>query len=189
MPLLVSSRKFINRALSAVSVDTKGKQPNVTDAIQLVYVLENVGEQLFAHGSVGDFTPNLGGGLHHILQGECRNPRGMIIQEVIGAVASSTGGIQSCNVGTAAVSAPISFPIIEPIGIQEGLPVRAEFISGGVTGAFFATTLGFYRVDIGEPIANLMNGLFVGFGRFFMIVSSNSQRPGEWSVRWKELSD
>jgi len=185
----VSKRKFTSRALAAVSVDIKSKQPNVSEDIQLVYVVDNIGEQLFGHGAVGDFTPNLGGGIHHILQGECRNRRGMIIEEVTGSITNGST-IQVCNIGTAAVSAPITTPFIEPIGINEGLPVQAQFISGGVLTAFFLSdTVGYFRIDLGATFSQVMKGLFVGFGRFFQIVTSKANTKGEWSVRWKELSD
>jgi len=191
MPTLTSKRKFTNLALDSVGIDTKGKQPNVSEQIQLVYNLDNISEQLFAHGSIGDFSIARPG-IHHALQGECRNRRGMFIQEVIGAVAGPTAAVlvvQSVKIGTKAEFTPMTFEVDEPIGIQEGRPIQAKWTSGYITPAQHLTTLGFYSVDLGEPIANLMNGLFVGFGRFIIISSFGTDLAGNWSVRWKELSD
>ncbi len=194
----VSFRNILS-ALSAVKVDVGGKGAAVSDDIRLVYVLDDIRESLYAYGAIGEFTPAAAGRIH-ILQINCLNRRGLIIDELVGVHNGSAalGRLNvKCNTQDEAepnISPPGGQP--EPLAITEGLPTRAVAVSGTVpSGQFDGARPGFtvsFAMTPGElycALPGALQGLFVGFNRFLVMLSDASNAGSQWSLRWHELGD
>jgi len=189
------SRRNILDALAAVEIDVAGKGANVSDDIQLVYVLDDIREPLYAYGAIGEFTASAGGRIH-ILQIECRNPRGLIIDELVGVNTGSSRLVVKCNTQSAAEPNILPAPLgqLEPLGISEGRPTAAEARSGTVpSGQFNGGRPGFtvsFAMNAHDPIytalPGALHGLFIGNGRFLVMLQDGTTFS-QWSLRWHEL--
>jgi len=198
------SKRDILPALRAVKVDVSGKGQNVSDDIQLVYIVDDIREPLYAYGAVGEYTDPAANFLH-ILQLQCLNRRGLIIDEMVGVhsglvlenhlvVKVNTSDDPEPN-----ISPPGGKP--EPLGISEGKPTKAVVVSGEVpkaqfngTRAGFTVSFGMNSLDAGSPVRwctadGVLKGLFVGFNRFLIMMSNQSGADSQWSLRWHELGD
>lgn len=194
----VSRRNLIRPLDLGALVDFSGKGAQVSDDVQLVYVLDDIRESLYAYGAIGEFTPAAAGRIH-LLQIQCRNRRGLIIDELVGVHAGGTNSRLNVKCNTQDAAEPNIIPAggqPEPLGISEGLPTKAVAVSGTVpSGQFDGGRPGFTvsfamnpdNVFCGLPGA--LVGLFIGFNRFLVMLSDASNAGSQWSLRWHELGD
>lgn len=199
------SRRNILPALTGADVDASGKGADVSDEIQLVYVLDDIRVPLYAYGGIGEFTP--GAAVRsHCLQIECRNPRGLVIDEMVGVHAGGQPGdpdslIIKCNTQTFPEPNFLPAPLgqLEPLAFNEGIPALAEARSGTVPqGQFNGGRPGFTVsiLGVGLPIGTsggfggpvgALQGLFIEFGKFLVMISGRPNNASQWSLRWHEL--
>jgi len=190
-------------ALTGADIDATGKGATVSDEIQLVYVLDDIRNPLYAFAGIGEFTSKAAGRMH-CLQIECRNPRGLVIDEMVGVHAGGQPGdpdflIIKCNTQT--FPEPNFLPIggqLEPLAFNEGRQPVAEARSGtipqnqfnGGRPGFTVSLIGGLPVGtsggFGPPVGALQ-GLFIDSGKFLVMISGNVNNSSQWSLRWHEL--
>lgn len=200
-----TSKRNILPALTGADIDAAGKGAQVSDEIQLVYVVDDIRVPLYAYAGIGEFTP-AASGRSHFLQIECRNPRGLVIDEMVGVHHGGQPGdpdnlILKCNTQTFTEPDVLPAPVgqLEPLAFNEGIPALAEARSGTVpSGAFNGGRPGFTVsiLGVGLPIGTsggyggpvgALQGLFVEFGKFLVMISGRPNAASQWSLRWHEL--
>lgn len=200
-----TSRRNILPALTGADVDAAGKGAEVSDEIQLVYILDDIRNPLYAFAGIGEFTPGAVG-REHCLQIECRNPRGLVIDEMVGVHAGGQPGdpdslIIKCNTQTTPEPNfdPAPLGQLEPLAFNEGgIRPAAEARSGtipqgqfdGGRPGFTVSLLGGLPIGtsggFGPPVGALQ-GLFIDFGKFLVMISGRPNNSSQWSLRWHEL--
>ena len=166
---------------------TKG--PEVSDDIQMVYQMGNVaGVPAFTtavHLGAGAFEGAVVGA-HAILQIECRNPGGLVVEAASVQVTDASLARVLCWTRAAgeAITGPATINLTDAnSGIHTGPAAPLSvLISGTVPNAalpFFA-----YRWVSNELG---LGGVFVGNGGFLMLVNGSQNLNSNMAIRWREL--
>ncbi len=189
------SKRNIIFALDAAEIDVTGKGAQVSDDIQLVYVLDDIREGLYAYGASGAFVNNTPARIA-MIEIHCRNKRGLIVDEIMGVHA---GGLPRdflvINANTQDNEEPsISAEVIATIAIAEGRPTKARVRSGNIPSAAFFGRPRFLLSLLGNtsgfgPPRGALEGLFIGNDRFLVMMSDSVNQQASWSLRWHELGD
>jgi len=177
------STRNLLRMFQAADVDDQSIGPDVSEDIQLVYVVDDVSESTVTWAGTGG---NEGAvvGEHGILRIECRNLRGLMIDGFDAHQVPAFGNEATIHVWISAAAPTITGPAGPLIALQSGPPAEASPIIGTITTANIAS--GAYRKlslqsGVWEPF-------FVANTRFFNIAYGTANVAVDLGIRWRELS-
>jgi len=181
----VSLRNFL-ALFRAVQVDAAEIGPKVSDDIQLVYVADDLRQSSYIYAG-GGTTEAAVVGEHAIVSLECRNRRGLEVQQV--EMFDTVPGFgEELRLWTSAVVPTITgaaniLSVLRTTGLQ-GLPAAPLSISQSgtiLTAAIPAAT--FRMLDV----HGFQWPFFINQGQFFNVASATANTAVSLGIRWREL--
>ncbi len=177
-----STRNLI-LAFRAAEVDDQSIGPDVSEDVQLVYVVDNISESTESHAGVGG-SEGAVLGEHGIISIQARNPRGLII-EAAQMVQSVFFGNETTQLAwTADTVVAITAPGTPLTMLQSGPTPQAGISQGTIPTATIA--VGAFR-SVNNSSEGL-RGFFLEQGRFMFLVHPVANVATEFGLRWRELS-
>lgn len=181
------SLRNILAALVDAQVDVSGKGATVSDGIQLTYLLDDLRASFWVSAGTGSFLADGGGTTHGALQIQCRNRRGLVIDELILVMAS---GSDNCIFGVRTDPDVVTFTTetILPPSMVGPKPPLAIVRLGHITNAQYIAQQG---VIMGSNDTTSTGGWGAGFqlgvGQTLLMAQDRTGRNALIGMRWHEL--
>jgi len=178
------TRDDFSNTFLQMNVDFTGKGPQVSDDIQLTYQLDDYVETRWVSAGAGKFRGSTVG--NAVLELECRNRRGLIIDDVNCIPTSGEAANTPLLFGAEASGAtdPLTgILVVTPSLVSGGIPLGVV-LSGHITTAQYNVTNPFFMKGFTPA---WLKGFHLEFGQFLHIRKDTPSGKSILSVRWHEL--
>jgi len=179
-----STRNF-QTAFRSISVDDSAAGPEVSQDVQMVYVVDDLRQSTYIDAGAGGGEGAVVGE-HGFMTLECRNPRGLLVTQVTMTDLLPTDGLEllawTSAVLPTVTGIAVMLTALRTTGLQ-GLPAAPVSVSSRATIATANIAVGTFRF---LNTAGFQQPFFINEGQFFNVVFLASNVAVDLGIRWRE---
>jgi len=177
-----SSRNLL-AAFTALQIDDRARGAQVSDDIQMVYVIDDATSLSESHVGTGG-TEAAVVGEHGVMSLQCNNPGGLVVDTASAIQVPFFGNEASTRVWTSAVVPTITGPASPTFELLQGPSSQAIVQQGTIATANIPAGASRYLNQNG----NAIEGFLLRDGFFFNMAFSVVNVATALGLRWRELS-
>jgi len=181
-----TSTRNYQTAFRSVQVDDSANGPDVSQDVQMVYLVDDLREATYIDAGAGGQEAAVVGE-HGFMALECRVPRGVQVIQVTMSLQTPADGTD-IRLWTAATLPTVTgaanmLTTLRTVGLQ-GLPAAPLSISQRATIATAAIPAATFRM---VDLAGFVPGFFLNEGQFFNVAFGTANTAVNLGIRWREL--